>query len=516
MRPVNPSAPERPPFAWGTVAAITIGGLVLHLFALVHYGWFRDELYYLVCADHPAWGYVDQPPLSIAFLALWRAVFGGSLVAVRVAPVLCHLGAALLGAAIAREMHGGRYAQGMAALAVLLTPVYLAICHFFSMNAIDLVMWEAAVLLVMVALRTGGTRVWVVLGVVLGLGLLNKISVLWLGLGLGAGLVLTPYRAVLRTRGPWLAVAIAVLLFAPHVAWQMRHGWPTLEFMRNAAGQKMVHVGALDFVRKQLLQMNPLAAPLWITGLVWLLVARAARPWRILGIVFVVVAVVLFAAGSSRASYLSLAYPPLLAAGAVALERATASTAWRRARVPAAVLLAVAGLLAAPLALPVLPVERYIAYARAVGIAPSTEEHQRVGPLPQHYADMFGWAELVDTVARAYASLSPEERAHCGIFAQNYGEAGAITVLGRARGLPPAMSGHNNFWLWGPQAERFDPVIIVGGDPEDNAQVFERLEPAGEVFSPYQMPYEQHRAVSIGRGLKIPVHELWPKLKHFI
>jgi hypothetical protein len=262
--------------------------------------------------------------------------------------------------------------------------------------------------------------------------------------------------------------------------------------------------------------MNPLVAPLWIAGLVWLLVARAARAWRIFGLVFVVVLVVLFAAGSSRASYLALAYPPLLAAGAVALERATAPRPWRLARVPVAGLLAIAGLLIAPLAMPLLPVERYLAYARALGLAPSTEEHQQVGPLPQQYADMYGWTELVDAVARAYASLTPEERAHCGIFAQNYGEAGAITVLGRARGLPPAMSGHNNFWLWGPGSKPFDPVIVVGGDPEDNAQVFEHIEPAGEVFSPYQMPYERHRAVSVCRGLKIPVRELWPKLKHFI
>jgi hypothetical protein len=516
MRRVSPSAPERPPFAWGTVAAVATSGLVLHLLALVHYGWFRDEFYYLVCADHLAWGYVDQPPLSIAFLALWRGVFGESLAAIRIAPVLFHLGALALGAAIAREMHGGRYAQGLAALAVLLTPVYLAIGHYYSMNAIDLVVWEAAILLVMVALRTGGSRAWPALGVVLGLGLMNKISVLWLGVGLAGALLLTPYRAVLRTRGPWLALAIALALFAPHVVWQARHNWPTLEFMRNAAREKMVHVGPLDFVRKQILQMNPLAAPLWIAGLVWLLLARAAREWRILGIVFFVVAVVLFAAGSSRASYLALAYPPLLAAGAVALERASASGAWRMARVPVAALLAIAGLLTAPLAMPLLPVERYLAYARALGLAPSTEEHQRVGPLPQQYADMFGWTELVDTVARAYASLSPEERAHCGIFAQNYGEAGAITVLGRARGLPPAMSGHNNFWLWGPQARRFDPVIVVGGDEEDNAQVFEHIEHVGEMDSPYQMPYERHRAVSVCRGLKIPVPELWPKLKHFI
>jgi 4-amino-4-deoxy-L-arabinose transferase-like glycosyltransferase len=217
------------------VAAIAIGGVVLHLLALVHYGWFRDEFYYLVCADHLAWGYVDQPPLSIAFLALWRGVFGESLAAIRMAPVLFHLGAVTLAAAIAREMHGGRYAQGLAALAVLLTPVYLAIGHYFSMNAIDLVVWEAAILLVMVALRTGGSRAWPALGVVLGLGLMNKISVLWLGVGLLGGLLLTPYRAVLRTRGPWLALAVALALFAPHVAWQARHDWPTLEFMRNAA-----------------------------------------------------------------------------------------------------------------------------------------------------------------------------------------------------------------------------------------------------------------------------------------
>jgi hypothetical protein len=179
-------------------------------------------------------------------------------------------------------------------------------------------------------------------------------------------------------------------------------------------------------------------------------------------------------------------------------------------------LVAALGLVALPMALPVLPVDTYIAYAKALGMAPSTEEHHRMGLLPQHYADMFGWPELVDEVEKAYRSLAPEERARCSIFAQNYGEAGAITVLGGRRGLPPALSGHNNFWLWGPGTRSAEVMIIVGGDPEDNSKVFREVTRVGTATSKYAMPYEQDMPIYVGRGLKIPVSELWPMVRRYI
>jgi len=497
-------------------AGFALATVLVHLTCLTQYGWFRDELYYMASTRHLAWGYVDHPPLSIGLLTIVHALFGESLAAAR-------LVAALLGAAtvfftgrLTREAGGGAFAQALACLCALFAPVYLAVGHFYSMNAVEMALWPAASLLLLRALRTTRTRDWIFLGALLGLGLLNKISASWLLLGIGVGLVLTPHRRVLLTPGPWVAAAVAGLIFLPHVLWQMANHFPTLEFMRNATEHKMEAVSPLEFLKDQLLVMGPGNALVWIAGLLFALFARRGEPWRIFAWIWLAVGALLIVNGKSRANYLSPAYPALFAAGGVAWERilAKGSIRWMRAGLVAIV--AAMGLVGAPLALPILPVKSLLAYQTALGMAPKTEERQEVGPLSQHDADMFGWDELASMVARARDRLTPEERRHARVFGQNYGEAGAVDVLGRRYGLPPAISGHNSYWMWGPEGWDGRVLIIIGGDPDDNAKWFDQVEIVGTVSSPYAMPYERGLNVSIGRGLKMPVAEAWPKLKRFI
>jgi 4-amino-4-deoxy-L-arabinose transferase-like glycosyltransferase len=489
--------------------------LLLHLTVITQYGWFRDELYYMASTRHLDWGYVEHPPLSIAVLTLVRLVFGESLVAMRLVPALAGAATVFLTGRLARALGGGPPAQTLAALAALLSPVFLGTNHYYSMNSLDLLLWTAAALVLLRCLDRGSTRHWALLGVVLGLGLLNKISVLWLGAGIAAGLLVSGYRRVLVTPGPWLALAIAAALFAPHVAWQMRHDWPTLEFMRNATARKMVDVPAVKFVVDQVLSMNLGSAPIWIAGLFYGLFGRSERG-RVLAIAYAVVFAILIGGGRSRASYLAPAYPMLLALGGVAIERASTVRA-RRWIAAAAIALPVAlGSLALPFALPILPPSKFIRYQAALGMAPRTDERLQLGALPQHYADMFGWPQMVLLVHRAMQRLSPEERAHVRVFGQNYGEAGAVDVLGRRYHLPPALSGHNSYWLWGPGDWDGSVLIIIGGDRADNAAVFEEIEIVGQIPRSNAMPYEQDLDVSIGRRLKMPPSELWPRLKHFI
>jgi hypothetical protein len=330
------------------------------------------------------------------------------------------------------------------------------------------------------------------------------------------GLLLTSHRHVLQTGGPYLAAAIAGALFVPHLLWQVANDWPTLEFMRNATAQKMVEVGWREFVIGQVLTLGPGNAVVWLAGLGFALVAGAARPFRILAWIYLTVAALLLVGGRSRANYLAVAYPMLFALGGVAWERASAGAARWWVRVPVTALVVTSGLVALPLALPVLKVETFIRYQAALGMRPSTEERQEVGPLPQHYADMFGWEELAALVDTAYQRLTPRERARCRVFGQNYGEAGAIDVLGRRLGLPRAMSGHNSYWLWGPGTVEPTVVIIIGGDREDNARFFEEIEIVGQTRSPYAMPYERGVDVSIARRPRATLREAWPMLKHFI
>lgn len=508
-----------PRFAWRLVALAAGARAAAELFAITSYGYFRDELYYLACANHPAAGYVDQPPLSILFLSAWKSAFGDSLVALRIPPLLLGVSVIVLTALLARRLGGGRVAQGLAACAAACAPIWLGMSRYYSMNSFDIFFWALAALLLAEILDLGpgrhATRCWLALGVVLGLGLENKISVLWLGFGLFAGLVLTPARAWLATRGPWLAGAIAALFFLPHVLWQLANAWPTLEFMRNATQSKYKAVALRAFFKEELLHFNVVAAPLWIAGLLWLLVSRDGRRFRTLGIVWVATLLILVANGNAKPEYLSPAFAPLLAAGGVAFERLLhrGRSAWPASVYACAVVLNAA--LVAPLVLPLLPLPRYLAYAKALGVAPSTSEKKALGPLPQHFADMFGWPEMAESIAGVYRSLPEADRAKTAVYVYNYGEAAAVDFFGGPLGLPPALCAHNNYFLWGARGQKPEIFLVYGGRREGPERVFSSVE-AGAVFTnPWVMPYESDRTVWICRGLKMPLAEIWPGEKNF-
>jgi dolichyl-phosphate-mannose-protein mannosyltransferase len=485
--------------------------LILHALAATRFGYFRDELYYIACAKRLAWGYVDQPPLSIALLAVQRALLGDSLWALRTLPALAGAGTVLLTGMLVRALGGGRFAQAVACLCVVLAPVYLVVDHFFSMNAFDTFFWTLAALLLLRALEGPRPGAWIALGFVLGLGLLNKWSVLWLGCGMTVGLLLTSHRRQLATPWPWIAAGIAGVMVAPNLLWEARNGWPTLEFMHNATRNKMVHTGPADFWGQQVLVMGPATLPVWVIGLAALLASRPRRP---LGMVFVAVALFLTLGGSSRPNYLSVAYPPLFAAGALAIGNAAArGRAWLR---PVALgELALVGLPLVPVGLPLLSVENHIAYMRTLGVGLKAQEHTSEGPLPQVFADMFGWEELTQRVARVYQSLPAADRARCAIIASNYGEAGALDFFGPRYGLPPAISPHNNYWLWGTRGATGDVIILVGGDLDDTHPDCASAVVADTTSCTYCLPFENNRPITVLRGLNKPLSARWQEIREY-
>jgi hypothetical protein len=488
--------------------------LAFHLWIIHGYGWFRDEFYYIACGEHLDWGYVDHPPLVALVTATTRLVLGDSIVALRLPAALAGAATVIVAGLLAYELGARRFGQGLAALAVLVATIYLPLQHILSMNAWEPLLWAGAVIFVVRALDRGGLRDWVLAGVVAGVGLQNKHSMLFFGFALLVGLAVSPVRRTLWTRGPWAMGAVAAAIFLPNVIWEARHGWPTLEFMQHARTFKNVALPPLAFVGQQVLVMNPVNALIWVTGLGWLLFAAAARGWRFLGWAYIVL-LVLFIVTGGKDYYLAPYYPILFAAGGVAIERWTAvSTPQRLVRMVVPALMLFFGVAAAPLAVPILPVETYVRYAEASGIHPAASERHQMGRLPQFFADMFGWRELVDEVMRVASTVPSDGRRTAVVVAGNYGEAGAINFLGRGRGAPPAISGHNNYWLWGPGRASRNVLLILGGRRDEHDECGSVVQ-RGTVHCGDCMPYENNQPIWICRDLKISIEDAWKGAKHY-
>jgi hypothetical protein len=509
---VTSSRDDRDRIAYVAIPAAIVA---FHLATASGYGIFRDELYYLACANHLDWGYVDHPPLSILVLAIVRAICGASLFSVRLTPAVSAGATALLGAATARALGGGRFGQRLASLCAATFPLGMALGGFFSMNALDVLCWTAMIRVVATILDGGDPRLWLAFGAIAGAGLENKISVLFLGFGLAVGLVGSRRWEILRSRWIWLGAGLAAALFLPHVIWQIAHGWPTLEFMDNARRLKMSTMTPWGFLGEQIVNAGPQSLLVWVAGAGFLLVSPAARAWRAIGWTFVAVLAVMIAQGA-KPYYLGPIYPSLFAAGAVAWERSTFGRAgtWVRAGLLAVV--ATGAVALAPLTKGLLPEETFIAYAKALRLAPSSGERHERGRLPQHFADMHGWKELAETVAKVKGALPPEDQHHICVFGQNYGEAGAIDRFGPALGLPGAVSAHNAYWTWGAGDCADATWIVIGDDRETLETIFESVTLGATFTCDLCMPYENDNPLWVCRRLKIPIEALWLKAKKFV
>jgi 4-amino-4-deoxy-L-arabinose transferase-like glycosyltransferase len=489
-----------------------LAGVAVHLAFWRGYGWFRDEFYYFACAAHLDYGYVDHPALSIVPVWAIHHTIGDSLFAIRFVAAIVSGAVILVTGLMARSLGAGWFGQTLAMLCALVAPVYLALGSFYSMNVFDLLVWALAGWIVIELLKAPRMSLWIALGILLGLGFENKISVLWLCGGLALGLILTPQRRLLLTPGPWVAALIAAALFAPYIVWQMRHHWYTLEFIQRASADKMASHSLASFTISQITDMLPFTAPVWISGLYFYLWSPGGRLLRALGILYLSVFALLAIDTTSRSGYLAASYAMLLAAGGVQVE----SMLSRGARVPVLAFLAITGTLIAPQGMPILPEPTYLRYSAALGGKPNTEERKAVGLLSQFYADREGWDDIVGGIARVYHSLLPDERRIAGIFVSNYGEAGAVDVLGPAYGLPRATSGHNNYWLWGPGPYSGQVMIIFSPTTKERLQSrFANVEEAFTIDCGLCMPYENHRPVFICRGPKQSWVRSWPALKHF-
>lgn len=488
--------------------------LLIHLLTARNYGYFRDELYYVAAGGRLALGYVDFPPFVALATAFSRATLGDSLIALHLLPALAGAAVVVLAGLMAQELGGGRLAQGIAALAVLVAPNFLVFGTFISMDAFDQLFQVSAAYVLLVILKRDRPRLWLLFGLLAGLGLLTKVTMLFFGFAVLVALLVTPARRHLLTPWPWLGGAVAGAFLLPYLLWNAANGWPTLEFWEEYGG-KVDEASPVEFLVEQIVTMQPPALPLWLAGLAFYLFAREGRPYRVLGWVYVVLFAV-FATLNSKFYFLAPAYPMLFAAGSVVVERFFGRR--RRWPLPAyAAVLAISGMIVAPITVvPALPVGTLAGITGAFGGDAGVEvETREVAEIPQVFADRFGWEGMVETVARVHDRLPPEERSEACVLAGNYGEAGAIDFFGPKHGLPKAISGHNSYYLWGPGDCNGETVVSVGVPRERLEGVFGRIDQADTVRCRYCMPDEDNLPVYVSGDPKLPFEEAWPRFKHY-
>lgn len=481
---------------------LAVAGLVAGVLLLTagRYGYHRDELYFLQAGRHLAWGYVDQPPLTPLLARALSAIAPESLTVLRLPSALAAGLVVLLTGLMARELRASRGAQLLAAACMAVSALLLAVGHLLSTSTFDLLVWTALSWLVVRVLRGGDQRAWVAVGVLAGVGLLNKSLVLFLVACLAVGVLVAGPRDVLRNRWLWVGAAVALALWAPNLAWQASHGWPQLELSRSiAAGSSGTSAPRALFVPFQLVLISPVLVPVWVAGLLRLLRDPALRRVRAFGWAYLVLLAV-FLVTAGKPYYLGGLYPVLLAAGAEPTLRWVRRAAGRSRRILLGSALGLSAVVAALLMLPLVP-------AAALHMTPIVDINYDAG-------ETVGWPRFTDAVAQVYEELPATERGGVVLLTANYGEAGALDRYGPARGLPRAYSGHNSYAAWGPPPQTSGPVIAVGLHRERLAQLFGSVQLAGRIDNGLAVDNEEQGAsIWLCREQLQPWAQAWPKLR---
>ncbi len=491
--------------------------------AIQHAGYhiFRDELYFIVCGRHLAWGYVDQPPIVPLMTRISELLFGlKSLALFRTFCSLAGAAEVALTGLLAWRLGAGRWAQALAMTGILLAPIVMGLDATISTSLFEPIFWMAVALALMELARLADRGIrsgravawcWIALGVTAGLGLENKWNEVFFLVCLLAALLLTRQRRILASKWFLVGFALIVLLILPNLLWEVHHHWATLELLHNdQIDGKNVHVGPLAFVLDQLEVFGFLMAPLWIGGVLWLLFSRRARAFRFLGVTYVLyLALMMFL--HAKDYYLAAIYPLYFAAGAAAWDALFRKGWLRRGLTPAYVGLHVLGTaIFLPMILPVLPPARELAYMTKLHFQPPQLETGTTAPLPQYDADMLDWRHKADLLASAWLSLPPQERAQAVIYAKNYGDASAVDVY--RPDVPPTISGHQNYFFWGPRGYSGQVMIIFGDDRETLDAEFDSVQVFAQDTNPWVEPYERG-PIYICRGLHGNLATLWPKVK---
>jgi len=488
--------------------------LALHLAGNAHYGFFRDELYFIICGFAPQWGYVDQPPV-VPLLAALTQLGGHSLFLLRAVPALCAAVGAFATVLLVTEFGGGAFAAALATVGYLGAPVLIAFGAKAGPDEIGLALWPLIALWLVRLARGADPRWWLAVGAAGGIACESKYSALFFFVALAVGLVLTPQRAILRSRWALAGIALGALIVLPNFVWQARNGFPIWELLEAGQHGKNVIVGPFLYLLLEAAITNLFLAPLWIIGVVCLLLKPAPRFLGYAYIVLILEMIVLH----GKHYYPADVYPIVIAAGAVAVAAWTARIPLVRVAILAYA--AVFALIELPVELPILSQPAFVAYEDSVlwRLSPIPRgalrtEHGDVPAIGSDYADMNGWPEFAAAARRAYDSLPAAQRAQTVIFALDYGQASALRFFEPAL---PVVSGHNQYWLWGYGAASGQDMLELGGSCWKDQRYFAHSQPVARYVTAIPvMPFENNLTLRHCSGLRVPMRTLWDDSKNYI
>ena len=492
---------SRAPVERGVLGFLVSLKLALHLLLLGRHGVHGDEMYFLECGRRLAGGYVDHGPLVPWIARATEWLLGSSVAALRLPGALA--GAVVVAATVAlcAELGGRRFAQTLAGLCVVVAPVYLRAQSLLSLPAFEPALWTVSSLLVLRALRRDPGRLWLMVGAVSGIGLLNKHTMLIWGLGLAVGLLCSPERRVLKSVWPWAGGLTALLVFSPNLLWQVQNGWPTWEFLGEMRRGVLAEIPRPLFLLGQLLYQHPFTLPIWSVGAFVLVRRRELRP---LGMIFAV-GLAFFLLTRGKPYYLAPAYPVLYAAGSVWWSERVTRRGLRKLALGS---LTAGGIVTGLFALPVLPLKTADAL-----LDPVVQPLISAAELTSEFHEQQGWPEVARAVDDVLLNLDADERRRAVVLARSYALAGAVKRFGQVGS--PVVSGHLTWWLWGPGNLTDEVVVTVGFDQSEVRPWCPKMQDVARVDLPMAILPFRDLPIGLCRGKGEPLRTYWPQLRRF-
>ncbi len=498
---------------WVMLLGFILAKLVLSLLP-ISYGIFRDEFYYLSMSKRLGLGYVDVPPLPPLILAGTRFLFGDSLYALHLIPALSGALFLILAYLLIKKLNGNRFALFLTLTTVLLTPCFVGMDSYYSYDTFNKLCWLLFSFLMIRLIQTENPKYWIYIGITSGVALLCKITILYLGLGWIIGLLVTKQRKLLFRREVLWAGVLVLIICSPYLIWQIQHNFISLEYYHNYAAGKVYNFSPFEYLMSQVLNLNPLTLPICLAGLYYLLFHAKGKLYQSVGITYLVILLLSYFL-KAKPDLILPYYVILLAAGCLWLGNLLAGGGKRWLQAVVFLLVVISGLVVLPVARPVLPVKTFIKIYGKAFTGKDMEGHP-LPYLPQHYADRFGWQEMTRKVALVYHSLPAEDRAKACIFANNYGEAGAIEYYGAKYHLPlPPVSDHLQYYIWGPGKFSGEVVITIGEPYDDVKKCYQDVRKGPVLTNPYMMPYEKANPIYVGRKPFKRFQEIKPWFKTF-